>query len=259
MLITEDFVCERDEKEIRGQCWCDEEKADAVLPPVILCHGLGSNMNYMEPYARFFASAGYRAFTFDFIGGGHQTVSGGTMADDMTPITETEDLRTVISYVRSRNDVQMEKLILSGGSQGGFVCAVVSAQDPSLTCSLVLLYPAFCIPDYVRKGTLPEIEFDPENIPDHLGEGRNTLSGDYARSVIDMDVFKVIEAYKGRVLIIHGSDDSLVPLDYSQKAFETYQAHGADVTMHIIDGGVHGFEGTVLMEAYDVIRQWLGQ
>lgn len=58
---------------------------------------------------------------------------------------------------------------------------------------------------------------------------------------------------KKNVLILHGSDDSIVPLKYSKQANETY----SNSTLHIIDGAGHGFNGEHFDQAMDYITEYL--
>ena len=59
----------------------------------------------------------------------------------------------------------------------------------------------------------------------------------YPEAVMHMDIFREIAPYTGRVLIIHGTADSIVKPDYAKKAAEAY----ANAELHLIDGGAHGF------------------
>ena len=53
-----------------------------------------------------------------------------------------------------------------------------------------------------------------------------------------MDPFREIQSYKGPVLIVHGTDDRIVSIDYAQKA---QTAYGNSCTLKIIPGAGHGF------------------
>lgn len=59
----------------------------------------------------------------------------------------------------------------------------------------------------------------------------------YPADVIDMDPIGEIKAYPGPVLIIHGTRDGIVKLEYSQQAQQAYP----NARLHIIEGGAHGF------------------
>ena len=68
----------------------------------------------------------------------------------------------------------------------------------------------------------------------------------YVADVIGIDPFKEIQAYTGGVLIVHGTKDKIVHVDYAKKAFEAYTAQKAErvnehVKLHIIENAKHGF------------------
>jgi len=51
--------------------------------------------------------------------------------------------------------------------------------------------------------------------------------------------------YSGKTLIIHGSDDSLVPLSYSERAVKTFP----DAKLITLDGAGHVFYGNAMRKA----------
>ncbi len=131
-----------------------------------------------------------------------------------------------------------------GCSQGGFVSALTAAKRKEQVSQLVLFYPALCIPDDARAGKMMFARFDPHNVPERFNCGPMRLGRCYVTDVLDMDPFAEITPYPGPVLIVHGTDDSIVHPDYSQRAFEAYSkrcAPGASVCLEMIEGGAHGF------------------
>ena len=151
-------------------------------------------------------------------------------------MTEVQDLEAVIEYVQSLPYTGNE-LLLMGCSQGGFVSALVAAKHPELVNRLVLFYPALCIPDDARAGKMMLAKFDPKNIPERLNCGPMKLGRCYVADVIEMDPIQEISAYRGPVLIVHGTKDNIVKLDYSWQAQRAYP----NAKLHIIEGGAHGF------------------
>ena len=256
MITSSKFSCKRDSLTIRGTVYSDGH-GDEKKVPVIISHGFTSDMTRTAPYGEYLAGKGYLAFTFDFCGGGWNTVSDGDFHTDMTPLTEAEDLKCVMDYVMNREDADKEKLILLGCSQGGFVSSLAASERNTEVHALVLIYPALCIPDDARNGSMQVIRFDPKNIPDEIGEGRFRLNGEYARSVINMDIFKEIRGYKGPVLIIHGTADQIVSYEYAVKASDVYHENGNDCVLHLLEDAPHGFSDEYLEQAEELIGEFL--
>ena len=142
----------------------------------------------------------------------------------------------MIAYVQSLPYISKE-LLLMGYSQCGFVSALVAAKHTELVNKLVLFYPALCIPDDARAGKMMLAKFDPKNIPESLNCGPMKLGRCYVADVIDMDPYEEIKGYRGPVMIVHGTRDSIVKLDYSRQAQRAYP----NAKLHIIEGGAHGF------------------
>ena len=255
-IIEQAFSCMKGSMTIRGKEFYDEEKK-GILKPVIISHGFTADMGRSLPYALFLAQLGWHAYIFDFCGGGFNTVSDGSFHDYMTPLTEKDDLKTVISYVKSQEGIDPESLVLMGCSQGGFVSALCAADLKDEISGLVLFFPALCIPDDARAGKMQTIRFDPDNIPPHIGEGRMTVCGSYASSVLHMNVFEEIGGYHGNVLIVHGTDDAIVNYGDALVADEIYRKHDAKSTLKLIEGGAHGFSSDHDVIACETLKNWI--
>ena len=83
--------------------------------------------------------------------------------------------------------------------------------------------------------------FDPSNIPTVLGSFPMKLSGDYAKTVIDMDHYKELKGYTGPLLLIHGTADKIVNISYSRKLKNIY----SDCRYEEIEGGGHITDVTI--------------
>jgi len=204
-------------------------------PAVIVSHGFLANESSVEGYAEALAEAGFLAVTFDFNGGGIKCSSDGKQ-EEMTVLTERDDLLEVINTVRSL--YAPSSLSLMGCSQGGFVSALAASRlGADEIHRLVLLYPALCIPDDARRGQMQTYRFDPQNIPDLLGKLPMPLGGEYARAMIHFDPYQEIRGYTGPVLLIHGTKDAIVDIRYARRAREVFK----DCTYYEIEGAGHGF------------------
>ncbi len=229
------FTCKRDDLIIRGRIF---RCSDDIQPAFILCHGFMADSSMCAGYAELLAENGYTAFTFDFCGGSLRGKSGGKTTD-MSVLTEMEDLRSVIRYVQNLPYIQKDRISLLGCSQGGFVSALTAARMPEQISSLILLYPAFCIPDDARRGHMMFSRFDPGNIPEKMWCGPMRLGARYVKDVIDMDPFEKIRGYDGPVLYLQGTRDQIVDVRYARRAVNEYP----DCEYHEIEGAGHMFRG----------------
>lgn len=233
------FSCSRDGLRIAGDVFLPADCQEGDAPPAVVCHEFLANRHLSWPYARALAELGYTAYCFDFCGGGIGGESDGSTTQ-MSVLTEVEDLRAVVTYVSVRHPGAAAPLLV-GCSQGGLVAGLFAAEKPNVLSALVLLYPALTIPDDARAGTMLGMSFDPKSVPDELSCGRIPIGKRYVTDVQDMDAYSALAGYKGRVLIIHGNSDTLVPLYSSQRATREYQAAGADAHLAVIPGAGHIF------------------
>jgi dienelactone hydrolase len=238
------FTCNRDNLKICGNVWREKE---GILPGIILSHGFMANGSMCHTYAKMFASMGYAAFTFDFCGGGLMSRSDGK-SEDMSVLTEMQDLEAVISYVKGKDYIDKDNISLLGCSQGGFVSALVAKTHPELR-HLVMLYPAFCIPDDARAGKMLMFSFDPDNMPDILTRLPMKIGKGYATAVMDWDYREVIKGYVGNTILIHGTADDIVNIEYARNA----RASFPDCHYYEIQGGEHMFRGEHDKEAMKIL------
>lgn len=243
------FSCVRDGLTIRGT---EYRPAGEDLPIAIVSHGFMAFQDTVRRYAKELARMGYCAYCFDFCGGSLIKGKSDGKTTEMSVLTEVRDLEAVIAYAQSR-PYTGSGLLLMGCSQGGLVSALTAAKRPEEVSGLVLFYPALCIPDDARAGKMLFARFDPQSIPEKLNCGPMKLGGCYPAAVVDMDPFAEISPYSGPVLIVHGTKDRIVAVDYSKRASERY----ADAALYIIEGGSHGFRGSRDAEAVSRLQDFV--
>ena len=250
-MIMKSFRTYRDGLRISGKIY-GEITPGKPKPAFILCHGFMANSSMCKGYAKLLAELGYLAFTFDFCGGGLISASQGKTTD-MSVMTEVKDLMSVFSYVSYMEYVDSKRISLLGCSQGGFVCAIAAKQLKEKIHSLILLYPALCIPADARAGHMMFARFDPHNIPDTIRCGPMKLGSVYVTDVIDLNPYREIQGYEGPVLFLQGTEDNVVDPGYARRAIREYP----DCTYHEIKGAGHMFRGEHDELAKQYIREFV--
>lgn len=237
-ITSTPFSCIKDGLTIRGHMFRPADIApETKLPAVILSHGFLADETSNFIWAEYIASLGYAAFTFDFNGGGIKCTSDGK-SEDMTVLTEKQDLIAVLEYVKGVSSVDADRMTLLGASQGGFVSAMVAAELKATIKGLILFYPALCIPDDARSGNMLFIHFDPAAIPAHIAEEPMKIGGVYAEVAQKLNSYEEIAGYEGKTLLIHGTADDVVNISYSRKAVPLYE----NLTYKEIEGAGHCFD-----------------
>ncbi|RTE49316.1 alpha/beta fold hydrolase [Actinobaculum sp. 352] len=222
---------------------------DTPVPLVIISHGLGITHESVGEYARFLASHGIAAYTPDFRGGSTMSRSDGETTE-MSVMTEADDIEAIMAAATGWEFFDQENLYLMGESQGGAASGVVAARRPDDVDKLVLLYPAFVIPDVVRE-SYPSRSDLPETFSMF---GWMTLGRVYGEDVWDWDFEADARSYPNPVLIIQGTADVVVPPAYAERADAAYP----DSQLHMLEGAGHGFYGseedTAKQYALDFLR-----
>lgn len=223
--------CVSDGKNIFGKLYIPDTKAKKY-PTVILSHGFNSIGDDMADIALTFAENGFLAYTFDYCGGSTRSHSDGKTTE-MSIISEQNDLKAVIDMMSELDISDSRQIYLYGESQGGFVAALTASEMPERIAAMILLYPAFCIPDqWLSK--------DPESMAKPFAFMRDMLlSKKFYDDVPRYDVYDRVSRYNSPVMIFHGDSDELVALSYSEQLKTTFP----NAKLKVIKGAGHGFYG----------------
>jgi len=210
-------------------------------PAIILSHGYGGSNTGFYGMASKLAKAGYVCYCYDFAGGGRNSRSEGSTLD-MSIFTERQNLKDVIDMVRGWDCVDKKNIFLLGESQGGCVSAITAPYVKKKINSIILVYPALCIPDD-GLALYPT----PSDIPETVNVMGMTIGKAYYEQFHKgYDIYKDISGYQGEVLIVHGTEDALVKPEYSAKASNIYK----NCEFHLIFGAGHGFMNPEHVELY---------
>ena len=242
-------------KTLRGLLYMPETHGEKV-PLVICAHELGSNHRRRWPqYGEALAAEGIAVYTFDFAGGGPNSRGDGqpgSISDgettEMSVMTEVKDLESVLAAAKSWSFVDASKIAIIGGSQGGAVSVITAAKHADELAGLVLLYPALLIQDdlhkkFAKREDCPEV---------YSYNGWLDVSPVYVNDMWDYDIYADMPKYTKPMLLLHGDKDTIVPMEYIERAAKTYP----DSEFHIIDDGEHGFQGKTFAQAIGYIKAY---
>jgi uncharacterized protein len=200
-------------------------------PIVIFSHGFNGTNEDFAKNSEYLVANGVGAYCFDFCGGSVNSKSD-LSTTEMSIFTEKEDLSAVINAIKDWDNVDQDNIFLFGGSQGGLVTALAAEEYIDEIKGILLLFPAFCIPDNwnTRFPTL-------DSIPDTSEIWGVTLGRIFIESIHGYNVFKHIGKFHKNVLIFHGDQDEIVPLEYGERASKLYP----HARMEVFPGEGHGF------------------
>jgi hypothetical protein len=192
-------------------------------PMVVLYHGNAGSACDRGVYAAQFTQAGYGYIIVEYAGFGNDT---------KRPSHELikQDVKNVISYLES---IKMEKLVVVGESIGtGFASHHASLAPPE---KLLLISPFTNLSDIAKE----RFWFYP-----------TSLLVDNA-----LDNVEALKNYRGKVVIIHGTKDSIIPYQLGQGLFTSIPTEKEFIS---IVGASHNDLFT-LEQTYTAMQEFLTQ
>lgn len=210
-------------------------------PVVLISHGYNGHQTDFEKTGEYYSKTGIACAALTFCGGSTRDVSGYA-STDMSLLTEKEDLLALFEYVNTDPKVKKDQIFLFGASQGGLVSALTAAELTNKIAGLILLYPAFMIADNWRE-RFPDIN----DIPEEEELWGLTLGKKFFMDMRDLQVYDIIGAYEGPVLVLQGSDDEIAKTGIVKQGAKCYK----NCKLEMFTGEPHGFseDGNRRMEA----------
>lgn len=153
----------------------------------------------------------------------------------------------------------LQAVINLAAAQGGVIASMTAgclAGTDDAPKALALLAPGAVIKEACQGGKFFNARFDPKDPPEYVRcWGLYKLGREYLLSTQDLDIYGTASAYKGDVLILHGTRDSIVPLWCSERYKETY---GDKASFKLIDGENHSItrrRSEVVSEVVEFFRE----
>lgn len=221
----------------------DESKK---YPLLIECHGFndfskdGSSTMVSNTVAQ-----GMVCVTFDFCGGGSFMSRSEGKTTDMSILTEISDLETVIAEMQGMSYIDTAKIGLYGQSFGGMVAAVTAARHNDEIAALLLQAPAIGMTN--RGGYTSIDEIPEESIVNYMKVGKK-----YFVDAWDFNSWDEIGNYEKDVLIMYGTDDTMISRENIDRAYEIYGEERC--TLIIVEGAPHSFQNWDYVDILDDIN-----
>jgi uncharacterized protein len=209
----------------------------ATAPGVVLVHGWESARDRLLPHAQFLHAAGFHVLIFDVRGCGENP-------PEALPVSVGEfaaDTRAAVAWLASRPQVSCVGVV--GHSMGASGALVAAAADPTIVAVVALSTPA--APERLTRQTFRLANLP---IPSPIAWPLAWLTTRvYLRPrghrVADVSATNAVRRITAPVLLVHGTDDAIVPLhDLSRLAAARRRAQPDAVTgVLVIPEGRHSW------------------
>jgi hypothetical protein len=219
------------------------EPENPPVGAVVLVHGGGVTREEGGFFARLatgLGEVGVASLRFDLRGHGQ---SDGRQ-EDLTLSAILNDIRTAIAHARAETGTDAVSLL--GASFGGGICGYYAAKHPDEVHRLVLLNPQL---DYKKRTIDSRPYWSNDSIDDEAARQLTeqgyidfTPTLRHGRAIFN-EVFwlkpnEALGEIQAPTLVVHGTKDTLVPIESSRAAMNQFRAEHKLVE---IEGSQHGF------------------
>ncbi len=229
------------------------------VPLAVICHGFVGNRIGVDRIfvkaARELARDGYMVIRFDYAGCGESSGNYGSQ-DIESLIAQT---RAVLDYGISSADIDPQRVTLIGHSLGGAVALLTAVRDrrvKNLVLWAAVDYPFNDIVKIVGRDAYDRSV--KEGAADYAGYSFTPV---YFNSLAAFQPFQEAGKFSGDVLVIHGTSDDVIPVDYAflyQKLFWTRPEGRCD--KEIIFQADHTFSsGPAQEQVLKRTKEWMNQ
>lgn len=197
-----------------------EGKKPARVPLIVICHGFVGNRIGVDRLfvktARELAEDGNLVLRFDYIGCGESTGEYG--AEGLQSMIH--QTKSVLDYALDCCDVDPQQVTLLGHSLGGATALHTAVRDKRVTKLILWSAVGYPFNDIIKITGRDKYDTSvKEGAADYLGY---RFTPAYFESLADFQPFQEALKFSGDVLVIHGTSDDTIPVDYAflyQKVF----------------------------------------
>jgi dipeptidyl aminopeptidase/acylaminoacyl peptidase len=179
---------------------------DARRPAVILAHGWGRNAERMLPYIAILRPMGYHLLAFDARHHGASDRDGHASMKKFS-----EDIRAALDFLAGQPEANADRVGVLGLSVGGSAAIHAAAHDPRLRA--VVTVGAFAHP---REAML-EMGFGRILLAPAMPLTFRFMEWRVGARFDDLAPERQIARVSGRVLLIHGEGDTVVPVSNAHR------------------------------------------
>jgi dipeptidyl aminopeptidase/acylaminoacyl peptidase len=222
---------------IHGQLFLPANDATGRHPAAIFFHGGSERQmllgwHYMDYYSnayamnQYLASRGYVVLSVNYRSGiGYGLNFREALNYGATGASEYNDVQGAGLYLRSRSDVEPNRIGVWGGSYGGYLTALALARSSDLFAAGVDMHGVHNWNEELKNWG----PYDPAG------------NSEFARLAWESSPLASIKNWRSPVLLIHGDDDRNVPFSETVNLADALRQQGVHFEELIFPDEIHGF------------------
>lgn len=230
------------------------------MPAVMLCHGFSGTRveahQLLVKAANALAAAGMIVVRFDFAGSGE---SDGEFVE-MTPETEIEDAINILHWLAAQPGVDRSRLAMTGLSLGGLVTACAASRT-NMPAAIALWSATAHMGQRMQERATEEStsQLQEKGYVDFRG---NLVGRAFFQNAAQINPLQEASQYRGKVLIVHGTDDQVVPVAEAHEYSEAFKA--CYPQLYLMEGADHTFsseswEANVIQTTVNWMKEQLAE
>jgi dipeptidyl aminopeptidase/acylaminoacyl peptidase len=221
------------------ECWgifypATGEKAQGVRPLIVQVHGGPTSEVPLgwHAQAQYFATRGWHYLLVNHRGGTGFGRAYQDLLNGAWGMVDVEDARRGAEHLISLGVADAQRLVITGGSAGGYTTLMALTQDADFWAAGVSLYGI---------GNMYDLRLGSHRFEVNYAFG---LIGKLPESGLkwkERSPLTFVKAVRAPVLLFHGKEDKAVPYQQSVEFAEAVKGNGVPVELVLYDDEGHGF------------------
>jgi len=212
----------------------DYEAAENEKPPlIVLAHGgpTSAARSQLSLAQRFWTSRGFAVVDVNYRGSSGYGRAYRKKLDGQWGIADVEDCVAVAQFLAERGDVDRQRLIIRGGSAGGFTVLSALALHDTFTAGASL----YGVADLEALANDTH-KFESRYLDSLIGRWPEDAATYAERSPINH-----LAGFSAPMIVLQGSEDAIVPPNQSRMIVDALDKRGLPVAYLEFEGEQHGF------------------
>lgn len=222
-----------DEREIPGWFYLPHERGDEPLPVIVYVHGGPSAQfkPYFHFFLQFFLNHGYAVLAPNVRGSTGYGKQYAQLDDVERRMDSVADLAHAANWLREQPGIDRHRLVVYGGSYGGFMVLAAMTHYPHLWAAGVTIVGISSFVTFL------------ENTSAYRRPHREAEYGSLERDrefLQQISPLNHIDNIRAPLMVIHGANDPRVPLTEAEQLVESLSARSVPVEFIVFDDEGHG-------------------
>lgn len=209
-------------------------QAAGPRPLIVHIHGgptseVGLNFNAQ---AQYFATRGWHYLFVNHRGGTGFGRAYQEMLNGQWGVVDVQDARTGAEHLIALGLADAARLVITGGSAGGYTTLMALTQDPNFWAAGVSLYGI---------GNMYELKLGSHRFEVNYEQGLIGRLPEAGKLWVERSPLTFVKAVRAPVLLFHGKEDKAVPYQQSVEFADAVKGNGVPVELVLYDDEGHGF------------------